>query len=217
MQKQKDEGVYLTFFLLRPPNSSTFNQCSGERPACQRCAARGLICTYTGGRVRGPSKSRLRASASASEIRFAPDNLNMPSLDSLPKTPQRLRHVSAGVPSSSQTSSPIHRASPLTRPSPPFHLPAGQPKRLWSNSVSNPHDLRQVQNLALFRSTADQIKPSMLPEGVSYNVTSHGCPSRGGYDPNFLSQFFGIRNEGRVDQLNDYGSSSGYVVHSVAF
>jgi hypothetical protein len=83
--------------------------------------------------------------------------------------------------------------------------------------MSNPHDLRPVQSLALFGSTADQMKPSMLPESMSYNLTPHGCPARGGYDPNFLTQLFGIQNEGRVDQLNDYGSSSGYVVHSVVF
>ncbi|KAA1469370.1 hypothetical protein DENSPDRAFT_600148 [Dentipellis sp. KUC8613] len=104
-------------------------KCSGTRPVCERCAARGLICHYSVSRdirTRGPPKTRVRSISSAAD---------MPS-------PQASRRpsdaaVAVGRRPHSQDFGTFPRSS-----SPTFHVPAlqtgDQPyERLWNADSSS--------------------------------------------------------------------------------
>ncbi|KAM6493618.1 hypothetical protein JOM56_009979 [Amanita muscaria] len=64
------DGALLTSSRQRTPQAcdkcrERKTKCSGDRPVCKRCTARGLICTYScrEPRSRGPSRPRTRAAA----------------------------------------------------------------------------------------------------------------------------------------------------------
>lgn len=150
-------------------------QCSGEKPVCQRCANRGLICEYTcrAPRMRGPSRTRLM-STSTPPITAGDEKQRVSLLPSLPRGNFSRSIIPAGyigyVPSfaaSNHSSSSSPNLGTEPRAYSVMHHPSWADVRLRPPALPSDYDGSQLRMIAPRETTKieyDLYQPSKHPQ-----------------------------------------------------